>query len=124
MNKGVQLLAITIDEQLQKLIIGSLSAALDTFHVGCGQMFQVEIEALVTIIFWMGTYLHNKATPGMKAFHLKFNGKLHALLGVLCLLTLWVFKRLQRFASDNNWRSIRDRVSLFQSYYLLHSHIL
>jgi hypothetical protein len=98
--KGPILIAMAIDNQFKSMLETSLNSILDSISIGFSERFKPECQTCIELIYWISTYMARISTPGMKAFHLQFHGKMKAIIGLVWLVFIGLLKRCQKNTSS------------------------
>lgn len=70
---GLQLMAVSIDDQLQSILGNALTKALDGIEEGLGETLKPEVDAIIQILYYAMSFITEDcrmATPGMLAMRL------------------------------------------------------
>lgn len=103
MSKGLVAFAEGVDRQLRSVLRAGLGRCV-------GEGWGPELGAAAELVFWAGAVAAG-GSPGMRALGLRFGraGRVRLLRGALCILAVWLFRRLRRNAASGNWRAVSDQ---------------
>ena len=107
--KGLVLLSVAIDDQLKAILSTQLSSLL-----GVNDSLQPECQSVIALIYYCCSFLYKErkkaSSPGMTAMGLQLNGQRRTLVGIVGIIVMWMYQRLQMNALLRRWRD-REEVS-------------
>lgn len=70
---GHQLMAVSIDEQIRRLLHKWVAVSLDGYKDGTSVAFEPESELVVNLTYYMLSFISMKPTPGMQVIYHNFS---------------------------------------------------
>jgi hypothetical protein len=106
MNKGHQIIAHRIDEQLMIILTNQFLHSIDNVAIGLSESFRNEFKIVVEFIYYFLSVCQNSPTPGMNAVSLELKSSCNPHFISVAMFLKLLF-------------SIMQKLSFVEGYYLL-----